>query len=214
MPHSLFQHERCKDSKYFATRKVVNAFCWYFNTLPFAASRRVGGLRRLAAPCPLLAVAAGLRPRFCANGMAVACMTNVYKSLVPGHAARLGFRYGPSGGAKRPVPCVDTGRFAVRYGASAQPLGGQPVGRTARLPEKCLHCPCAVLVPCHAARGVWPPLLPVANGDGGCHGAEIFAARVCTYGGIVVPLHSCGLQAGRAVLAANATFNEQYLTGK
>ena len=214
MPHSLFQHERCKDSKYFATRKVVNAFCWYFNTLPFAASRRVGGLRRLAAPCPLLAVAAGLRPRFCANGMAVACMTNVYKSLVPGHAARLGLQDGPSGGAKRPVPCFDTSRFAAWHGASGQLPGCQAVGRTARLPEKCLHCPCAVLVPCHAARGVWPPLLPVANGDGGCHGAEIFAARVCTYGGIVVPLHSCGLQAGRAVLAANATFNEQYLTGK
>lgn len=164
MPHSLFQHERCKDSKYFATRKVVNAFCWYFNTFPFAASRRVGGLRRLAAPCPLQAVAAGLRPRFCANGMAVACMTNVYKSLVPGRAARLGLQDGPSGGAKRPVPCFNTGRFAAWHGASGQLPGCQAVGRTIRLPEKCLHCPCAVLVPCHAARGVWPPLLPVANG--------------------------------------------------
>ena len=207
MPHSLFQHERCKDSKYFATCKGVNAFCWYFNTLPSAASRRSARRAGLGAPCPLLAVAAGLRPRFCANGMAVACMTNVYKSLVPGHAARLGLQDGPSGGAKRPVPCVDTGRFAVRYGASAQPLGGQPVGRTARLPEKCLHCPCAVLVPCHAARGVWPPLLPVANGDGGCHGAEIFAARVCTCGGIVVSLHGVGLQAAPCLRAMQHSTN-------
>lgn len=207
MPHSLFQHERCKDSKYFATRKVVNAFCWYFNTLPFAASRRVGGLRRLAAPCPLLAVAAGLRPRFCANGMAVACMTNVYKSLVPGHAARLGLQDGPSGGAKRPVPCFDTGRFAAWHGASGQLPGCQAVGRTVRLPEKCLHCPCAVLVPCHAARGVWPPLLPVANGDGGCHGAEIFAARVCTCGGIVVSLHGVGLQAAPCLWAMQHSTN-------
>ena len=214
MPHSLFQHERCKDSKYFATRKVVNAFCWYFNTLPSAASRR--SARRAGWGC---SVPAACRRRrvvgaLCANAVAGPGMINVYKSLVPGHAARLGLQDGPSGGAKRPVPCFDTGRFAAWHGASGQLPGCQAVGRTARLPEKCLHCPCAVLVPCHAARGVWPPLLPVANGDGGCHGAEIFAVRVCPYGGIVVPLHSCGLQAGRAVLAANATFNEQYLTGK